>query len=218
MSDLDEIEATNLKLIRVHYSAYSSGDVDGILETLDDEVKSRSTTNMGLVRETRSEARTPSASSSSRSGRKSQTRRSRFRSCGLIGAACSRALSSAAPPGSAVTQEQFRPSTFLPVTRGGSRRSAPTVPTGGSTRRASECRSNDSGWRASVSDRMGWRERPWTAPALIRIRRQHPLECLAVVGPLTAPACATRGVEVPDECQAGDGVHRDCQLALETRL
>lgn len=39
MSDLDEIEATNLKLIRVHYSAYSSGDVDGILETLDDDVE-----------------------------------------------------------------------------------------------------------------------------------------------------------------------------------
>lgn len=39
MSDPDEIEADNLKLIRLHYAAYSSGDITGILESLDPAVE-----------------------------------------------------------------------------------------------------------------------------------------------------------------------------------
>lgn len=35
VSDPGEIEADNLKLVRMHYTAYSSGDVDGIVECLD---------------------------------------------------------------------------------------------------------------------------------------------------------------------------------------
>lgn len=39
MSEPDEIEAANLKLVRLHYAAYSAGDVDGIVERMDPEAE-----------------------------------------------------------------------------------------------------------------------------------------------------------------------------------
>ena len=39
-----------------------------------------------------------------------------------------------------------------------------------------------------------------------------------MVRPLIASAGPARGIELTDECEPGDGVHRDGQLAVEPRL